>query len=165
MVVRGRCVRVPGGLFDVRQPKRDLQSVIPPICLGAGRAVRKGDTELSVRQIALASLVALEGPIPEGMPVQECERVLRALPPGDLKIDLAALAVLAPAVPRPPRARTAIERVVQVITQQSAEGIAAPPAGVDSALADGELQLEVVQQKMGICGSRVPLSLEMDDDP
>ena len=53
--------------------------------------------------------------------------------------------------------RPAIEREALDITQQSAEGIAAPPAGVDSALADGELQLEVVQQEMGICGPRVTL--------
>ena len=43
--------------FDGRQPKRDIQSVIPSTCLGAGRAVRKGDTELSVRP-GFASLAA-----------------------------------------------------------------------------------------------------------
>ena len=88
--------------FDVGQPKRDLQSAIPPKCLGAGR---KGDTELSVRLIAyVASLVAaLEGPTPEGMYMWEWERVLQAVPPGKLMINFAASAVLAHAVPRPHR--------------------------------------------------------------
>ena len=72
--------------FVVRQPKRDLQSV-----------TRKGDTELSVRDIAcVVSLVAaLEVADFRGMPVQECERLLQALPPAELKINLAASLALA----------------------------------------------------------------------
>ena len=81
------------------------------------------------------------------MPVQECKQVLRALPPGVLKIKL-ALTVLAPAV-HDLLPCTHQERGVQSIAQQSAEDIAAP-AGADPALADGELQLEVVHQEMGI---------------
>ena len=60
------------------------------MCLGAGPVIRKGDTELSVRQIAqVVSLVAaLEGPVSEGMPVQECEQLLQAMSPGELKTNL-----------------------------------------------------------------------------
>ena len=91
------------------------------------------------------------------MPVQKCEQVLQ-VPPGELNINLVALAVVAPAVPQPPPVRPAVERVVQVIAQQPR----ASRRPLDSALADGELQLEVVQKEL--CWPRVPLGLEMDDE-
>ena len=104
--------------FDVRQPKRDLQSVTLPTCLGAGRAVRKGDTGLPVRQNAhVVSLAgAFEELILEGVPFSDCERVSQALPPRELKINLCTCG------PTTSTRTPAIEKVVQVIAQQSAEG-------------------------------------------
>ena len=71
------------------------------------------------------------------MPAQEWEQVLQALSPGELKINLAALAVLAPLQFLDLHPYAPPLRDVQGIAQKSAEGIAAPSAGVDSALADG----------------------------
>ena len=89
----------------------------------------------------------MERPSPEGMQVQQCGQVLQALPPGWLKINFAALLVLALAVPRlPPYAPS--ERELPNLSPNSLPR--------HSALADGQLQL------METCGPRVQLGLEMD---
>ena len=101
---------------DVRQPKRDLQTVILPVFLGAGRVVRKGDRHIA---FVLSLVDALEGT--ERSPGVAAAFVSFAARRVEDQL-LRPWLFLRPAVPRPPPVRPAVEKVVQVIAQQSAEG-------------------------------------------